>query len=1208
MDCDETFNYIEPLHMLVYGRGLQTWEYSPEYSLRSYFFLLIHAAFAYLARLIGLEAQFGKIGVFYFIRAWTAFFSSLCQAILVSSVSRRFGRRTSNVFLVFILFGAGMSHAAHSVLPQSFTMNTLMLAFAAWLDTEPAELFARLIAAAALKSEDGERRHGGSDAPSPSPQAAVSSAGVKDNAIRMAMEANAIGLEFASMSSVGPVPGTHGVTSTKETRSRGSSAADLVGPKHGLDSAEVSQAAAYADLIVAHNYVIPSEGPLSVKAQTRRVELSYLRVVFWVAVSGLLGWPFVALLVLPVVIDVLRAYLPCDVALPCRCTSRRNAVASPTDPVASHATPHTAAPGAPTLPGKTNQLSLSRQSSGSSDSSGPYSRRAPGANSRGIATVPAIGDDDSSVHSPASLSASAAESSSAFHALPAAPILPSSPRPISLCAAAAIFPYPAALPQRLLPPLERLKALFRLLLFAIFCAFAILLPSIAIDAMYYRRMPVVAIWNIAKYNSNPGGDDSDRSAGQQLYGTEPASYYLVNLLLNFNLAVPLALLHLAFALVACASLFCLPRFLAELFAAITCNVPSSPAFAGGASAQSPDKLREIAGAQAFARARNRLLGQLVAVSPLYIWLLVMTPQPHKEERFLYVVYPLIALAAAFGLELVMDIVQTIVDKLAQCSERSHRDKEKEKEKDVPSSSSSNTHALLGSSGCGAMWNFLEQQFFALAPSPSRSNNRGRFAKLWGRTAWISVCIIALFYMALSVSRSLALTYGYQAPTLAFMSLSAMSYAQTNRAIDMFLDADPETKADTTQPANAAYSNQPIYPSLNSIEAQPRRKLLGEGSTVSPTAGSLVVRSVEQLIALMKASTLRGLHPRGYALATLSQHASARARAYIDYDPLEFVRTQAPEFVPTLAKYLAEDSSATSTKGTLTTEERMTLIAQATILRACVGKDWFRFPSSFFLPEAQWIEVALSAKELQEYMKWWQSENVKYWTSLGGEKSGLVQPHARYAVQTKDSPLPPPGFGQGVLVPMDNAASGIAQTVVSNVIDDSQESKQQRQKRGVFQVLLRPRIDLDFILSDFRGILPQHFNANILDGIPAATSAIPPFMNELNQREPTRYVPVESCHYVVDGDIGQDRTNPEDAWGSQVPAVTQGPSTVTGSDGQHVRIVREADGAEWELVYSVPFVDAERSNRFARAFYIPQWIVKNAKIPFNVWRRVPKVLV
>ena len=28
-DCDETFNYWEPAHHLLYGQGLQTWEYEP---------------------------------------------------------------------------------------------------------------------------------------------------------------------------------------------------------------------------------------------------------------------------------------------------------------------------------------------------------------------------------------------------------------------------------------------------------------------------------------------------------------------------------------------------------------------------------------------------------------------------------------------------------------------------------------------------------------------------------------------------------------------------------------------------------------------------------------------------------------------------------------------------------------------------------------------------------------------------------------------------------------------------------------------------------------------------------------------------------------------------------------------------------------------------------------------------------------------------
>ena len=35
-DCDETYNYWEPLHFTLYKHGFQTWEYSPEFGLRSY--------------------------------------------------------------------------------------------------------------------------------------------------------------------------------------------------------------------------------------------------------------------------------------------------------------------------------------------------------------------------------------------------------------------------------------------------------------------------------------------------------------------------------------------------------------------------------------------------------------------------------------------------------------------------------------------------------------------------------------------------------------------------------------------------------------------------------------------------------------------------------------------------------------------------------------------------------------------------------------------------------------------------------------------------------------------------------------------------------------------------------------------------------------------------------------------------------------------
>ena len=64
-DCDETFNYWEPLHYLLYSKGLQTWEYSPEFALRSYTYLMIHGTPAWVYKQI---FDPNPMLVFYFVR------------------------------------------------------------------------------------------------------------------------------------------------------------------------------------------------------------------------------------------------------------------------------------------------------------------------------------------------------------------------------------------------------------------------------------------------------------------------------------------------------------------------------------------------------------------------------------------------------------------------------------------------------------------------------------------------------------------------------------------------------------------------------------------------------------------------------------------------------------------------------------------------------------------------------------------------------------------------------------------------------------------------------------------------------------------------------------------------------------------------------------------------------------------------------------
>lgn len=100
-DCDETFNYWEPVsnsaylaiilvcklyklrnvmlfqgHYLLFGKGLQTWEYSPKYSLRSYTYLLTQLvpAFIYNALL-----QPDKLLLFYFQRCLFAVACAACE-------------------------------------------------------------------------------------------------------------------------------------------------------------------------------------------------------------------------------------------------------------------------------------------------------------------------------------------------------------------------------------------------------------------------------------------------------------------------------------------------------------------------------------------------------------------------------------------------------------------------------------------------------------------------------------------------------------------------------------------------------------------------------------------------------------------------------------------------------------------------------------------------------------------------------------------------------------------------------------------------------------------------------------------------------------------------------------------------------------------------------------------------------------------------
>src|SRR5437667_10437290 len=80
-DCDEVFNYWEPTHYLDHGYGLQTWEYSPQYSIRSWLYIAFHAIIGKASAVVSRT----KAAEFYFIRLGLAFLCAACETRLFSA-------------------------------------------------------------------------------------------------------------------------------------------------------------------------------------------------------------------------------------------------------------------------------------------------------------------------------------------------------------------------------------------------------------------------------------------------------------------------------------------------------------------------------------------------------------------------------------------------------------------------------------------------------------------------------------------------------------------------------------------------------------------------------------------------------------------------------------------------------------------------------------------------------------------------------------------------------------------------------------------------------------------------------------------------------------------------------------------------------------------------------------------------------------------
>ncbi|KWU46612.1 glycosyltransferase family 22 protein [Rhodotorula sp. JG-1b] len=129
-DCDEVYNYWEPLHYLVNGKGFQTWEYSPIYAIRSYFYLLIHSGPAVALKAFGFS---DKRVSFFATRMMLGAFSSFVEAVFYRACAVHISSHVGRYVLWLEMFSAGLYSAATAFLPSSFAMYFVMLGTAASL-------------------------------------------------------------------------------------------------------------------------------------------------------------------------------------------------------------------------------------------------------------------------------------------------------------------------------------------------------------------------------------------------------------------------------------------------------------------------------------------------------------------------------------------------------------------------------------------------------------------------------------------------------------------------------------------------------------------------------------------------------------------------------------------------------------------------------------------------------------------------------------------------------------------------------------------------------------------------------------------------------------------------------------------------------------------------------------------------------------------
>lgn len=117
-------------------------------------------------------------------------------------------------------------------------------------------------------------------------------------------------------------------------------------------------------------------------------------------------------------------------------------------------------------------------------------------------------------------------------------------------------------------------------------------------------------------------------------------------------------------------------------------------------------------------------------------------------------------------------------------------------------------------------------------------------------------------------------------------------------------------------------------------------------------------------------------------------------------------------------------------------------------------------------------------------------------------------------------------------------------------------------------LVPEHVTVDFIKSGYNGTLPRHFDPSV-GGISSLwmrekTRMVPSDLNDLNLEEPSHYVDVNTCDYLVELDLPLHLPSPSSIYEPRYAI----------------------DTAAWDRVACFPFLDTQHSSLLTRVLWVP----------------------